>query len=146
MKHSSLIVCILFFSIFIIAVSGNGYCASPSPFISTDMHPGAGMNITVSGQNFTPNGTAILYSIGTTANVDRNGNTSWTYTNGAIAPYPIYAVDIITNTTSNTITVLPMLNDYTPTPTPTPSPFAGTLLILLSICTATLICIGTKRS
>jgi len=119
--------------IFIITVSGNGYCASLSPFISTDMHPGPGMNITVSGQNFTPNGTAILYSEyneSYTANVDKNGNTSWTFTNRAIAPYPIYAVDVATNTTSNTITVYAFLNDTPPTPSPntsilpSPSPFS----------------------
>jgi hypothetical protein len=122
--------------------------ASHGPVISTDMHPGPGMNITVSGQNFTPNGTAILYSEyneSYTANVDKNGNTSWTYTNRAIAQYPIYAVDVATNTTSNTITVQAFLNDYPPTQTPTPSPFAGTLLILLSICTATLIRMHRKR-
>lgn len=118
----------------IIVISGNGYSANPSPAISTDMHPGPGESITVSGQKFTPNGTAILYSVGaelSTANVDKNGNASWTYTNHWIGPYPIHAVDITTNTTSNTMTVFPVLNDNipsptsSPTPTPIPTPFPG---------------------
>lgn len=117
-------------ALFIIAVSGNGYTVNTSPFISTDMHPGRGENITVSGQNFTPNGTAILYitdTMGFTANVDKDGNTSWTYTNPMIAPYPVYAVDTTTNVTSNTLSVQAFLNDYPPTPTPilSPTPIEG---------------------
>ncbi len=129
-RFQAVLIIATMFVLFIVVLSGNVYSANPAPAISTDMHPGPGENITVSGQNFTPNGTAILYCLGTnvsTANADKNGNTSWAYTNGWISPYPVYAVDITTNVTSNTITVLPVLNDYTPTPTPTPvpTPFPG---------------------
>lgn len=154
--------------IFIMAVSGEGFSTSSSPTISTNPYTAPGMSITVSGQNFTPNGTAVLSSINNksyTANVDKNGNASWTYTNVLIVPYPIYAIDGTTNRKSNTITIMPQLNDYTPTPThgtstspmfpsippdntlsPTPSPFPENLFVLLSICTATLIYILKKKS
>lgn len=136
-------------AIFFMAVSEDGYCTSPPPTISANLGTAPGMSITVSGQNFTPNGTAILYNNESyTANVDETGNTSWTYTNVFIAPYQIYAIDVTTNNKSNTLTIKPQLNDYPPTSgtSPTPSPFLESLFVLLSICTTTLIYILKKKS
>lgn len=130
---------------FIIVVSGEAYGNSNVPIISTYPYTSRGLNVTVTGQNFTPDGTAILYGSNytfSTATVDKTGNVSWTYTNPMIAPYPIQAVDMITNTTSNTITVLSSLNDWKPTPTPTPFP-AG-LWVLLTVYVAAMINIGKK--
>jgi hypothetical protein len=134
---------------FVMAVTGEGYGTSSSPTISTDPGTAPGMSLTISGRNFTPNRTAVLYSINNEsyiANVDKTGNTSWTYTNVFIVPYPIYALDVSTNNKSNTITIMPQLNDFTPTPPPTPTPFPGNLFAVLSICIATLIYILKKRS
>jgi hypothetical protein len=140
-----LVIIVIVTFMFIFIVSGETYSISPSPVIFTNMNPGPDMSITITGQNFTPNGIAVLHSLNDsyTANVDANGNTSWTYTNGFIAPYQIYAVDMNTNVTSNTITVSPRLNDYTPSPTPTP--FPASLFIILSICSGALIYMHKKK-
>lgn len=131
---------------------------SSSPSIWVNPNPvSVGQNVTISGQNFTPNGIAVLSLNNLTANVDENGNTSWSFTNGALAPYSIYALDgNSTGRKSNTITIYPilndqppiMLNDWTPTPTPTPapSPFPSGLCVLLTVCVAALISMCKKRS
>lgn len=120
---ASFVIVILITLAFIIVVSDDVYCISPSPIISANPVNGVavGTNITVSGQNFTPNGIAVLYCTMEkyTAKVDNNGNTSWSITQMMIAPYPIYALDEnSTSRKSNTITIYPILNDaaYTPTP------------------------------
>lgn len=106
---------------FIIAVSGQGYCISPSPVISAYpvMNVASGTSITVSGQNFTPNGIAVLYGTGIpenyTANVDQNGNISLLITQAMLTPYQIYVLDEnSTSRKSNTITIYPLLNDAPP--------------------------------
>ena len=110
------------------AVPGEGYCISPSPVIAADpvLNVATGTNITVLGQNFTPNGIAVLYGTGYpesyTANVDKNGNITWLITQAMIAPYQIYALDEnSTSKKSNVITIYPLLNDATNTPSSIPS-------------------------
>ena len=103
---------------FIIAISGQAYCISPSPVISAYpvMNVASGSNITVSGQNFTPNGIAVLYGTGIpesyTANTDQDGNITLLITQAMSTPYQIYALDENSmSRKSNTITIYPLLND-----------------------------------
>ncbi len=96
---------------------------SSSPSIWVNPNPvSMGQNITVSGQSFMPNGIAVLYGDqqnNFTANVDKNGNTSWSFTNEGITPYPMYALDgNSTSRRSNTITIYPIFNDAPPLPSP----------------------------
>jgi hypothetical protein len=114
----TLAIIILVAIAFIVSVGGECECMSPSPVISAYpvMNVASGTNITVSGQNFTPNGIAVLYGTGIpesyTANVDHNGNISFLITQAMLTPYQIYALD--ENSTirkSNTITIYPLLND-----------------------------------
>ena len=123
----SLFIFILMTMALIMAVPGKGYCISPSPVISADpvLNVATGTNITVSGQNFTPNGIAVLYSTGYpesyTAKVDKNGNITWLITQARIVPYQIYALDEnSTSRRSNAITIY-SLNDATYTPSSIPS-------------------------
>ena len=129
---------------------------SSSPSIWVSPNPvSMGENLTISGQNFTPGGIAVLYRYpqdNFTASVDKNGNTSWTFTNEGIAPYSVYAMDgNSTGKKSNSITIYPILNDAppsalppSPTPALAPTPFPGSPLAVLSIVMAALICLCKK--
>ncbi len=133
----SSVIIFLIATAFIMAVSVDGYCITPSPVISTNsVYISEFENVTVFGQSFTPDGTAILYGApeNHTANVDKNGNTSWTYYQTPAGPYTIYALDgNFPGRKSNIITLVPTLHDatlqpsYEPTATlaPTPAPFVG---------------------
>jgi hypothetical protein len=157
LTETSLII-ILIAIAFIMVVSGKGYGISPSPVISAYpvLNVAAGTNITVSGQNFTPNGIALLYVYSETylANVDKNGNASWSYREFSITPYSIYALDgNSTDRKSNEITIYPLLNDATmapttsPTPAPTTSPALpmGTTFTTLIAAGAVLLIVGLLK-
>jgi hypothetical protein len=142
---ASLVLILLMVISFITAVSVDGYCISPSPIISTDYnYTLVGQNITVYGQNFTPNGTAVLYGLpeGYTSNVDKNGNTFWSFTPNMTTTFAIYALDgNSTNRRSNTITLiaLPVVSDM-PTPPSPAFPMDVTFIALIS--TGALLLIG----
>jgi hypothetical protein len=95
------------------------------PTISVNRSSAAnGQSITVWGRNFTPNGMAVLYvmwngpnlSTNYSANVDINGNTSWSF-NVGMGQFTIYALDgNLTSRESNTLTVIGLLDDATPSP------------------------------
>lgn len=129
----------------IVAATACGYSICPSttsfyvssPIIEVSPNPGSeGRAVTVSGMNFTPNGTASLYGLPNavyTSNTDKNGNVSWSFTDEVwLASYQIYALDgNYTNQKSNTVTLrvnpvysspMPPLNDFPPDFTPPPSP------------------------
>lgn len=162
--RSQLLTFILIVLVFIIA-SGNGYCVSPSPVISIEQvqnHNLDGSDFTLLGYNFTPNGTAVLYGIPIfndskmviTANVDENGNTSWTFEVEPLRQYNFYALDEnAMNSSSNNITIIGPLNDATPpleptpTPTSTPKPTPGLssdIIILAFIVTGIILTTGRK--
>jgi len=108
---------------FITVVSGKGYYITPSPIISANVsNIYAGENITFTGQNFTPNSTAVLYYNiwNYSSNVDENGNVSWTFIVWQQDTNTIYALDNnSTDRISNTLTV----NNSGPTPhIPYPTP------------------------
>lgn len=162
LSRLQLLTLIIIVLVFIIIVSGDSYCVSPSPVISIEQitnHNMASTDVTLLGYDFTPNGTAVLYGIPTfvkvsnmviTANVDENGNTSWTFKVEQMKQYNFYALDEnSTYRSSNNITIGPFLNDATPpmepkptptpTPTPTPKPTPGlssdvTLLAFIVTC------------
>jgi YVTN family beta-propeller protein len=125
------LVIILLISItFIAAVSVNGSCITPSPVISASPTTALyGQPITVSGQYFTPNKKAFLFTIdplsgksGLTADVDKNGNTSWVIIeqqpNPRVMPnytynYSIYAQDVsVAGNMSNSITLTLIHDPY----------------------------------
>lgn len=125
------LVIIILLSAFIMVVSRGDIVLITAPVISTNsVYVSELQNVTVFGQCFTPNGTAVLYGApeNHTANVDENGNTSWTYYQTPASSYTIYAIDGNSQSRkSNTITLVPTLHDATlqPSSEPTATPFVG---------------------
>lgn len=170
LSRLQLLTLIIMVLVFIILVSGDSYCVSPSPVISIEQitnHNMASTDVTLLGSNFTPNGTAVLYGIPTffkvsnmviTANVDENGNASWTFEVEQMKGYTFYALDEnSTYRSSNNLTIGPFLNDATPpmepkptsttTPTPTPKPtpsLSSDVTLIAFIVTGIILTIGGK--
>ena len=152
---TSLVIVILIATAFIMTVSVDGYCITPSPVISASPNPAFyGQNITVLGQYFTPNTRAFLYQeqgglngniswsskAGYTADVDKNGNTSWVLMEQV--PYPemipkstiIYGQDVsivgrMSNTISLTLVVNPCITPIPALPLPTVVPSPSSIAI-----------------
>jgi hypothetical protein len=127
---ASLVIIILMATTVIMTVSVDGYCITLSPVISASPTTALyGQPITVTGQYFTPNKKAFLYTInplsgksGLTSDVDKNGNTSWVIIEQQPNPgampnytynYSIYAQDVsVAGNMSNSITLTLIHNPY----------------------------------
>lgn len=122
---------------FILTISGEGYCISPSPIISLQQI--SGQNITIYGQNFTPNGTAVLYGLPNvyTSNVDGSGNISWSFSKSIDSSYLIYALDgNLTSRKSNAISLgnYPCGTPHAPLPPTSPAfPMGAAIIIFIAI-------------
>lgn len=153
----SLAIIILIVTAYIMAVSDEGYCITPSPVISASPTAALyGQPITITGQNFTPNKKAFLYQIdehyngnnswseesGYTTDVDINGNISYVLIESEPSPgmlpnsTTIYAQDVSvagrkSNTISLTLISNPCITPYPilngPTALPTTESTATTM-------------------